>query len=91
MNKHLSIFCLKTHEFIHSLVGNERLDQFFNHRYRILADEYPHEPFSVEQSDLNFFFQTYEYLIGVRDIKEIPKSDYSDNYVKWINLHKNAK
>jgi hypothetical protein len=87
----LSIFCLRAHELISNLKGDERLGTFFHYRYRLLADHYPHEPFSVEQSDFNFFLTTYQYLVGELDLQKDKPHDYKENYAKWLDLHKQTK
>jgi len=91
MNCHLSIFCLKVHETLSNLRGEEKLKAFLKYRYRILLDEYPHEPFSVEQGDYDFFEVTAKYLSGELDVDKIVKSDYNNNYIGWIKLHKQTK
>jgi hypothetical protein len=91
MTCHLSIFCLRAHELISSLKGDERLNVFFHYRYRLLTDNYPHEPFSVEQSDFNFFLTTYQYLMGELDLTKDKPNDYRENYARWLNLHKQTK
>jgi hypothetical protein len=87
----LTHFCLTAHRTIHFLTGDDRLNAFFDYRYRFLADRFPHEPFSVNQSELDFFMVTYQYLMGERNIEEIARSKYNNNYINWVKLHKMAK
>lgn len=91
MTANLSIFCLRAHELIHSLKGDARLNAFFNYRYRVLADNYPHEPFGVGQSNLDFFLTTHQYLIGSLNIDDLKGEDYKGNYARWIKLNKLQK
>ena len=91
MNMSLISFCLSANQTIYALAGDKRLNAFFDYRYRFLADKFPHEPFSVGQSDLDFFMVTYQYLIGERDTNEIPKSQYNNNYINWIKANKQVK
>ncbi len=88
---HLTTFCARAHELIHSLKGEARLNAFFKHRYHLLGDYYPHEPFGVDQADLNFFQTTYELLMGQRDFREVETSDYKGNYVRWIKKYQGVK
>lgn len=64
--------------------SDARINLFFEKRYYELAKKFPHKPFSVDQSTFDFFLITLEYLSGERSLDEIPKSEYSQNYRKWI-------
>ena len=91
MKKSLAEFCLEAHKTISSLRGRSKLKVFLKYRYRLLRKDYPHEPFSVEQAEYSFFEDTYKYLTGELDIDKITKSDYNNNYIKWIKAHQQVK
>ena len=65
----------------------EKSDIFMHYRYRQLRKLFPHDTFSVEQGEYNFFETTYNYLMGNEDIDEIAKSDYNNNYIDWVKHH----
>jgi hypothetical protein len=69
---------------LHTVIDSQRLNLFFTLRYRILYKHYPHKPFSVEESSADFFIITLQYLKKERSLDEIPKSEYSQNYRKWV-------
>jgi hypothetical protein len=84
----LSVFCKSAIAAIAATKPEQRLDVFFILRYRVLAHEFPHASFSVEQAESDFFSTTLSYLSGERDIdKEIKKSDYNLNYIRWVKEH----
>lgn len=84
-------FCEQANVIISQLKGKEKLRTFINYRYRILLKKFPHEPFSVEQGDYDFFEVTQKYLSGELDISSITKSDYNNNYINWVKAHKTKK
>lgn len=90
MNSNLFHFCVEADVKIVNASVSEKFEVFFHYRYFLLAKNFPHDTFSVEQCSFDFFADTTLYLKSDKQIdsKERNKSEYTKNYFGWIDKNR---